>query len=459
MRSSLTRAIADQMAAARFSDLPAVASAMAQVAVRDYVACALAGSRTEVAGKILSYARRYEPAGSVPVMGVPNLRLSPPAAAWVNGALGHALDYDDVNQVAVAHTSVALAPAIFALAEDRRLSGKQAILAYAVGFELIVRLARFLNPDHYEHGWHSTLTLGALGAAAAAGKALSLSPEKICFALGIASSFAAGTRQNFGTMVKPLHAGNAARAGVTSALLAADGFTADPDILAAEYGLGKVMSPGAPVDFKPLLRQWARPWELEASGIAIKKYPCCAGNHSSLDAMLRLIEEHDLQPAPVKRIICEVPALVQGILHRHRPRTAAEARFSLEFAMAVAVLDRAAGLRQYADRRVKDPALRRMMAKVKTQILPKALEKRLRGGGLKGARVTVSLRNGKKIQAETGEARGHPGDPLREVEHWAKFQECTAGVISLPRAEALFAALGRLDRISDVRQITKQFQA
>jgi len=409
-----------------------------------------------VAEKILAYARRYEPAGSAPIMGIKNFCLSPPAAAWIAGVLGHALDYDDVNQIAVAHTSVALAPAIFALAAERRVSGKKAILAYAVGSELIVKLARFLNPAHYEHGWHSTLTLGALGAAAAASKALGLPPEKICFALGIASAFAAGTRQNFGTMTKPLHAGNAARAGVTAALLADDGFTADPDILGAEYGLGKVMSPGAAVDLRPMLKSWARPWELEASGIAIKKYPCCAGNHSSLDVMLKLVEKHDLEPQEVKRITCEVPTLVQGILHRHRPLTAAEAKFSLEFAMAVAVMDRAAGLKQYTDRRLLDPALRRLMAKVETKTLPKPLEKRLHGGGLKGARVTVELRGGKKLGAETGEARGHAGDPLSEAEHWAKFQECAAGVISRPRAQALFGALGRLDRISDVRQITKQ---
>ncbi len=453
----LTSDIARRIAQARFADLPAQAASMAKVAIRDYVACALAGSRTEVAAKILVYARRYELCGTAPVIGVKKLRLSPPAAAWVNGLFGHALDYDDLNQVAVAHTSVALAPAIFALAEKSRISGKQAILAYAVGFELIVKLARFLNPDHYEHGWHSTLTLGALGAAAAAGKALGLAPEKISYALGIASAFAAGTRQNFGTMVKPLHAGNAARAGVTAGLLAADGFSADLDILGAEYGLGKVMSPGAPVDLKPMARRWARPWELAASGIAIKKYSCCAGNHSSLDAMLKLVAENDMTPEPVRRIICEVPTLVQGILHRHRPRTAAEAKFSLEFAMAVAVADRAAGLAQYTDRRLKDPALRRLMAKVETKTLPKPLEKRLRGGGLKGARVTVELQSGQKLGAETGEARGHAGDPLSEAEHWAKFEECADGVISRPRAQALFAALGGLDQIIDARKITRQF--
>ena len=453
----LTSEIGRLIAQARFSDLPAQAVAMVKAAIRDFVACGLAGSRTEVAEKILAYARRCERPGPAPIMGIKKFCLSPPAAAWVNGVLGHALDYDDVNQIAVAHTSVALAPAIFALAEERPVSGKQAILAYAVGFELIVKLARRLNPAHYEHGWHSTLTLGAIGSAAAAGKVLGLTPDKLCFALGIASSFAAGTRQNFGTMVKPLHAGNAARAGVTAALLAAEGFTADPDILGAKYGLGRVMSPGQPKDLKPMVRRWAQPWELLASGIAIKNYPCCAGNHSSLDAMLRLIEEHDLQPAQVKRIICEVPSLVQGILHRRRPTTAAEAKFSLEFAMAVAVMDRTAGLAQYTDRRLQDPALRRLMAKVETKTLPKPLAKRLRAGGLKGARVTVELRDGRKLWGEAGEARGHPGDPLREVEHWAKFQECAASVISRPRAQALFAALGGLDQIRDVRKITQQF--
>jgi len=424
---------------------------MAKVAIRDFFACALAGSRTPVAARILAYAQRHESPGPAPIIGVPGLRLAPAAAAWIVGTLGHALDYDDVNSVAVAHTSAALVPAILALAETRRASGKDVITAYAVGFELIVQLGRRLNPALYEHGWHSTLTLGALGAAAAAGKILRLSPEKLCHALGIASSFAAGTRQNFGTMTKPLHAGNAARAGVTAALLAADGFTADPDILGAGYGLGKILSPGRPKDLSALAGKWGRPWELVASGIAIKKYPCCAGNHSSLDAMLKLAAAYHLRPEKVQRITCEVPALVMGILLRHRPRTAAEARFSLEFAMAVAVLDRAAGLRQYTDRRVQDPRVQRLLLKVMTRELPKVMQKRLGGGGLNGARVTVELKGGEKIQAEAGAARGHPGEPLREAEHWAKFQECAAGILPVARAAKLFQELSRLEVISELK--------
>ena len=450
---SLTLELSRRMASAHFSKLPAGASAMAKVAIRDFFACALAGSRTPVAAKLLAYVQHHESPGPAPIIGVPGLRLAPAAAAWIVGTLGHALDYDDVNSVAVAHTSVALVPAILALAETRRASGKEVITAYAVGFELIVQLGRRLNPALYEHGWHSTLTLGALGAAAAAGKILRLSPEKLCHALGIASSFAAGTRQNFGTMTKPLHAGNAARAGVTAALLAADGFTADPDILGAPYGLGRIFSPGRPKDLSAMARNWARPWELIASGIAIKKYPCCAGNHSSLDAMLKLAAAYDLRPEQVQRITCEVPALVMGILLRHRPRTAAEARFSLEFAMAVAVLDRAAGLRQYTDRRLQDPRVQRLLLKVMTRELPKVMQKRLGGGGLHGSRVTVELKGGEKIQAEAGAARGHPGAPLREAEHWAKFRECAKGVMSLSQAEKLFAALTRLDQIPEVRRL------
>lgn len=446
----LTLSLSRRMANTGFSGLPPAGIEMVKVAVRDFFACALAGSRTAVADQLWRYARRYESTGPAPVIGRPGVRLSLPAAAWLNGTLGHALDYDDVNPVAVAHTSVALVPALIALAEVRRVSGRDLITAYAVGFELIVKLARRLNPAHYEHGWHTTLTLGALGAAAGSAKILRLSPEQFCHALGIASAFAAGSRRNFGTMTKPLHAGNAARAGVTAALLAADGFTADPDILAADYGLGRLFSPGRPVELKPILHSWGRPWELVASGIAIKKYPCCAGNHSSLDAMLELAREQNLKPDAVKSATCQVPALVQGILHRHRPRNAGEARFSLEFAMAVAIIERAAGLDQYTDRRVRDPRVQRMMRRVHLQELSSSVQKRLAGGGLHGARILVELNGGQKLVAEAGPARGNPGAPLSEAEHWSKFQECAHGVLPAPTAEKLFTAFGRLELSSDV---------
>jgi 2-methylcitrate dehydratase PrpD len=210
--------------------------------------------------------------------------------------------------------------------------------------------------------------------------------------------------------------------------------------------------------FPEVEKKWGKPWELIGSGITIKKYPCCAGNHSSLDVMLKLASENDIRPEEVKKITCEVPGLVTGILHRHRPATALEARFSLEFAMAAAVVERAAGLKQYADERVNDPLIRSVMEKVETKEMEMKLMSELDGGDLKGRRVTVELEGVRKIEGETGEARGHMGDPLTDLELAAKFRECAEGILPDGNIRRALSLIEGLDDLEDIRDITGLFR-
>lgn len=452
---TLTEKISRKILDSRFSELPDGAVRAVRRSVQDCIGCAVAGIRDPASEKIIGYLSGTGARGGCTVI-ASSLRLPPAEAALANGVTAHALDYDDVNNASIAHTSVVLLPAAIAACELTSAGGGDLILGMAIGFEMIARLGLAMLPEHYDHGWHSTSTLGVMGAAAAAGRILGLDVDQMRAALGTAASLASGTKQNFGTMTKPLHAGHAAGSGVMSALLAKQGFSADDDIMERGLSFPRLFGGGRVPDLSQIAENWGDPWELEASGITIKKYPCCAGNHSSLDAMLKLLGENEIKPGEVKKITCEVPALVMGILHRHSPASAREARFSLEFAMAAAVNDRAAGLRQYTDQRVNDPSIRRLMARVETIEMGPELAAELRGGDLKGSRVTVELEDGRIIRSSAGEARGHPGDPLTDEELDTKFRECSMGILpekNIDRALSIIAELENLEKLDSLTRI------
>ena len=217
-------------------------------------------------------------------------KTSAPLAALANGTMAHALDFDDVNWHMSGHPTVPLLPAILALGQGVHASGQEVLLAYALGFEVETKVGLGMNPRHYDLGWHATSTLGTLGAAVACAKLLRLDVMKTRMALGIAASMAAGLRQNFGTMTKPLHPGQAAMNGVTAAQLARLGWTADANILEAPYGFCQLYAGAGRYRLDDVVKQLGQPFEILASGVAIKQYPCCAFTHRALDGMLTLVQ-------------------------------------------------------------------------------------------------------------------------------------------------------------------------
>ena len=228
--------ITEQLAAfvvdTAFTDVPSQAYARAKEAILDGLGCALVGSPTTVGQMITRYVRQRSEATHAAVIGS-GFKSSAPLAALANGTMAHALDYDDVNWHMNGHPTVPLLPAVLALGQEVRASGEEVLLAYALGFEVECKLGLGVNPRHYDLGWHATSTLGTLGASVACAKLLRLDVTHTRMALGIAASTAAGLRQNFGTMTKPLHPGQAAMNGVTAAQLAQLGWTADANILEA----------------------------------------------------------------------------------------------------------------------------------------------------------------------------------------------------------------------------------
>jgi len=442
---SLTASIGRFAAALRFEDIPAEGVARAKASILDLIGCALAGVHAEEAEPVRRVAAADGGLPQAQVFGA-LVKLPPAAAALANGAAGHALDYDDSSPPMIGHPSGSLVPSLFALAERDRRSGAEVIAAYVAGLEVAARLGRHLNPSHYAAGWHATATLGTLGAATAAAKLLGLDANGVRTAVGIAASSAGGIRKNFGSAVKPLHAGLAARNAVLAASLAAAGLTADRNAIDGERGFIDVFGGAARPDLSVLRFDDGSPLEIVASGIGIKRYACCGCTHSALDALLALREEHELDPAAVEAIGCTMNSLVPDVLVHHRPVTPPQAKFSMEYCLAVALIDGDCGMAQFTEARVADPEVRALLQRVHPEV-DAAIPYR---NGVYPSTVTIRMRDGSSVQGHAEEAKGHPDRPLSVEELRRKFMDCATRTLPVERAAAAFEALAQLEHCADL---------
>src|SRR5690242_10679109 len=328
--------LARRSAALRFEDLPPQAVHWAKVGILDTIGVTVAGS-TEPAARILEKAIASSGGASL-VFGTAE-RTGALDAALINGTAAHALDFDDCNNTLGGHPSAPILPALFALADERPTDGRTFIAAYVAGFETECKLALGVNFHHYTKGWHATATLGVHGAAAAACHLLGLDAGRTATALAIASSLASGIKANFGTMTKPLHVGHCARNGVMAAMLARAGMTASHDVFEHRQGFFNVFNGADNYDADAVLRHWAEPLDIITPGIAIKSYPCCGSTHPAIDAMLDLVRAHRLTPENVAHVVSWTHP--RRLAHTNRPslRSALDAKFSVQYCLARALVD------------------------------------------------------------------------------------------------------------------------
>jgi 2-methylcitrate dehydratase PrpD len=439
-------------------DVPPRAMEMVRQAFVDAVGCALAGASTPDAQISAGWVQAM---GGAPEAGLIAARggAAPAAlAALANGTAAHALDLDDFSP-AMNHPSVCLVPALLAVGQREHASGADVELAYVAGFEVTARVCRAINPAHYVRGWHSTSTAGALGVAAGVARLLGLDRERVAVAVGIAASMAAGLRQNFGTMVKPLHAGTAAFQGVSAAELAARGFTADRHILDGPRGFFDVYRGETPAQVSDDTFAAGR-LELDESGIAFKRFACCGAIHTAIEATLALIERHDLRAADVEAVDCRVNRLAPDILIHHVADTPTQARFCVEYSVAATLIDGDAGAAQYTPERVADPAIQELSRRVRVTVdegLPVGTSRS--DPATFPAVVTVATRSGERLTERSDIARGRPHDPFSWDELEAKFRACAALELDEAGAERALAALRALPELDDVGAIAAAFPA
>jgi 2-methylcitrate dehydratase PrpD len=374
-------------------------------------------------------------------------RLPAQDAALINGTAAHALDYDDV--ALAGHPSAVLVPALLAEGEAIGASGAQLMRAYLVGYEVWAELvSRDADPYHLK-GWHPTAVFGTVGAAAALACLRGLSVDTCSNALALAASMAAGLVANFGTMTKPFHAGRAAGAAVDAIRLALRGMTASPDAIEHHAGFLQAISPNGNVDLERSTDGLGRSLRLLDAGLSVKKYPVCYATHRVIDAVIDLARAGNLQPAEVRSVHASIGVAQASMLRNHAPQTALEAKFSLEFAIASALVARAVGRAQLSEEFVNSPTVREAMKTVEISTVDSACP--IEPTFAYSDRVRIRLNDGGMLDSgEIRFARGNAQLPLGEDELKAKFFDCVAGAEHIDAA-ALYARLMAFDRVRDVR--------
>ena len=420
----------------------------ARMGIFDAVGCIVGGAPTPTATAVRALAVEQGVVPEASVLGT-GVRLAAPLAALANGVAGHVLDYDDMSSTLVGHPSVVLVPALFALGEARRCSGREIVSAYILGFEVDMVFARLMVPVHYDAGWHSTSSIGIFGAAAGACRLLGLGGAAFVNALAIAASGAAGLRANFGSMTKSLHAGQAAEGGLRAALLAARGFSGNAAALDGPGGFFEIYgSNGQPK------RAPEGVMEIEASGIGLKPYACCGAGVSVVDAALDLRREHRLEAARIAAVECRVSPMATRIMPFHAASDGMQAKYCLEYCAAVALLDGNAGLAQFEDARVGRDDVQALLRRVRVA----ADAAMASGEGRFGVEMRVHLDGGRVLETGLDVPRGHPRRPLEPERMLSKFLECAAPVVGEAPAREAAGALQRLQDLPDLQPVIRPLQ-
>ena len=443
---SVTRAMADF--AIGHHSFPALARSRAADAILDVVGCMLAGSRESLARPLLATLPSFEaPLAQAPSLLVGTRRYGPAGdAALYNGAIAHALDYDDTNHPAYAHPSAVLVPALLAIAPRCQATGAQMVDAYIAGFEVFGKLGRALNTQHYKRGWHATGTFGALASAVACGRMLGLGAAQMVTALGIAASSASGLRANFGSMVKPLHAGLAARAGLQAALLAQAGHDASAVVMEHGYGYLSVFNAGIGHDPAPLLAMGQDLEILTEHGLALKPFPACGATHPGIEAALQLHAEIGGDPiVSVRAGVCEMA--FAPLIHV-MPHAPLEGKFSLHYCLAVALLEGAVGLTSFTPDKIADARIRDLIPRIAMEV-----DEDIRHDSEFATRVTVITASARRLERFVPLAMGKPERWFSAERMQQKFRDCAEPLLGPPGCSRAFDALRTLDGPAPVAAI------
>jgi aconitate decarboxylase len=417
--NGLTAALAKFVAAADGLDIPADAIEIAKSGFIDTAATMTAGRHQRVVEILIGLSQPGDEASIL--FGL--RRASARDAALVNGAAGHVLDYDDV--ALLGHPSVVLVPAVLAEAERLGASGADALRAYVVGYEVWAELAwREPDPLHVK-GWHPTTVLGTIGAAAAVAALNRFDEDQAANALAIAASLSGGLVANFGTMTKSMQVGLAAAHGIDAVRMAEAGLTGAHDAIEHPAGFLSAISPKGSAERTAPAPSLGQTFAILEQRLSVKKYPMCYATHRAIDGVIDLATANDLKAGDVKEVCVTFSPTQASILRNHAPVTGLEAKFSIEHAVAAALLDRAVGFSQLTDAYVGRPEVRELFPKVRTELVD------TNSPGETGAalteRVVIETNDGRRFDSgEIRFARGHAQSPLPPGGLAAKFLDCTA---------------------------------
>ena len=438
----ITQEIADFVVSFRLNAGPAELLPRVREAFLDSFGVMLAGCREESAQIAARWVQAQGNSGKCTVFALKDLLAAPSNAALANGVAAHTLDYDHFG-----HQSAVMVPSVLAAGESKGVSGRELIEGYIVGVEVSTLLAKGLGSETQALGLHPAGVCGSLGAAAAAARIFGLDREQIQIALGIAASLAAGLSQNFGTMVKPLHLGNAAKNGIMAAELAAMGFTANSNIFDYQGGFFSALKE------EETSEKLGKRFRFLQPGIAFKAYPCPYSSQRAVDAIIKIAERHNVRAEDVTEVTCAAAPKTFRVLIHHRPTTSLEAKFSLEYLLAAGLVLRTVDEQCFEPEHVNDPLMQDLVAKVRIVDAPTKRETPGEGP------VTVQVRTSAAVYEETvSYAPGHPKNPLTWDKLADKYRACARqGAIQEPAISRSLEKLSRVDEIGNMRELMQLF--
>jgi len=445
-----TEQVVDFTLNTKYEDIPTEALDEARKATFDCIGVTLAGAK-DPAGQIPADWARECAGKEIATVWGHGFKTAPDHAAMVNGSAAHVLDYDDVTWPLVGHPSVSLVPTTIALGEQLGASGKDVLTAYALGFEVMTKIGKSIQPLHSLRArWHATGTIGSMGSCAAAGRLLGLDANKMEMALGICSSMTSGHVGNFGTMTKPLHGGLAARNGIQSAQLAKHGFTAAKDCIGGHVKFNEVFAKDLPCDMSSY-DELGKLWDLIEWGLAIKYHPCCISAHTGIDAAKLLREEEGVTLDDIEKIDIGVVEYTMDKLSYTAPTTGYQGKFSMNFTVAKMIQDGRLYLNTFTDEVVNDKVIQDFMPKV-TMYHDEVAEAAWKIG-CRPADLHATLKDGRKIQKVVKISKGNKEVPLTQAELHDKFRDCASYVLKdaeIDQAIEMIEGIEGLNGVSDL---------
>lgn len=443
--------LAEFITSLSFNQIPDQAIHIAGRCFVDTIGVTVAGA-SAAAGEIAqqTYSSMYSP-GPATVIGTSS-KLPEPEAAFINGTASHALDYDDVTAGMDGHPSPPIVAPIMSLSESLKLSGEDMLTAYLAGFETQCYIAApnlrgRSGPGLHENGWHPTAIFGTFGATAAAAFLLDLSYEQVCQALNIAVSMPAGVKHNFGSLSKPLQVGQAAAAGIRAARLAENGFTAiDDALMNGFFPVYASVDDLDSTDLYPLGERWA----VLEEGVDIKKYPACYAGHTAIFAAQELAAQHKIDPEDIAGVHVAVNPQMERVLVHDDPQTEAQAKFSIPYPVASAIVFDYIGIETFEPETITDSSVQQIRERTSWELdvsLP---------ADSRASTVTINLTDGTSVSKRVDRPPATHDNPLSKEELHEKFIECATRTIDIDSAEASFKQLYSLRDVTDISGLTQQ---
>ncbi len=443
-KEHVTQVLAAYIHGARYEDLPANVKKEGLRTLLNYIGVAVGGSHHETVDNAVRALTPFSGPGQASLLGR-HERFDIMNAAFANGVASHIFDYDDTHLKTIIHPGGPVISAILALAEyrqqDHPVSGKEFLNALVLGVETCLRIGNAVYPNHYDVGWHITGTTGVFGAAAAAGKLLGLSEQQLVWALGLAASQPVGLRESFGSMNKSFNPGRAAANGLFAALLAQQNFTSSDGMIEAKRGWANAIS--TKQDYREITAGLGQRYESLLN--TYKPFACGIVEHPAIDAAIQLRNENHLAPEQIVAVDLKVHPLVLELTGKKTPQTGLEGKFSIYHSVAAALVDGAAGEKQYSDRAVRDPRVVALRGKV-TAIIDPAIKP-------EQVDMTIRLTDGRSLHRYIEHAIGSVEVPMSDAQLEAKFADLAEGILPGGQVQKLMAACWNLEALPNAAAI------